>query len=209
VNETGRVEAFSDGVFAIATTLLVLEIHVPSEHGHALTRALADQWPSYAAYVVSFLVIGVMWVNHHALFGYLARVDRTLVFLNLLLLMVVAALPWPTALLAEYLRDPDDARVAGVIYSSVMVVHALCFGAIWWYVTSRGHLLRAGVDREAARATRIRFSLGSLAYPATVALALVSPIAMLVVHGVMALYYAFNHLALPDREQAATPAESG
>jgi len=209
VSETGRVEAFSDGVFAIATTLLVLEIHVPTQHGHALTRALADQWPSYAAYVVSFLVIGVMWVNHHALFGYLARVDRTLIFLNLLLLMVVAALPWPTALLAEHLRDPDDARVAGVIYSSVMVVHAMCYGAIWWYVTSRGHLLRAEVDREAAHATRLRFSLGTLAYPATVALALVSPTAMLAAHGLLAVYYAFNHLALPDRDPPATPAGPG
>ncbi|MFJ9681778.1 TMEM175 family protein [Streptomyces sp. NPDC101194] len=77
MSETGRVEAFSDGVFAIAITLLVLEIHVPSEHGPELTKALADQWPSYAAYVVSFLVIGVMWVDHHALFDHLARVDRT------------------------------------------------------------------------------------------------------------------------------------
>lgn len=74
MSETGRVEAFSNGVFAIAVTLLVLEIHVPSERGHALTEALTRQWPSYAAYVVSFLVIGVMWVNHHALFGLLVLV---------------------------------------------------------------------------------------------------------------------------------------
>ena len=209
MSETGRVEAFSDGVFAIAITLLVLEIHVPSSHGHELTKALTHQWPSYAAYVVSFLVIGVMWVNHHALFGHLSRVDRTLVFLNLLLLMVVAVLPWPTALLAEHLRDADDARVAGVIYSGVMVVHAVCYGAVWWYVTHRGHLLRPEIDREAARATRIRFSLGAVAYPATVALALVSPTAMLAVHGLMAVYYAFNHLAVPSRERLPTPAKLG
>ncbi|UXY33147.1 TMEM175 family protein [Streptomyces sp. HUAS TT20] len=207
MSETGRVEAFSDGVFAIAITLLVLEIHVPSEHGHKLTEALTHQWPSYVAYVVSFLVIGVMWVNHHALFGHLAKVDRTLVFLNLLLLMVVAVLPWPTALLAEHLRDTDDARVAGVIYSGVMVMHAVCYGAIWWYVTHRGHLLHPEVDREAARATRIRFSLGSVAYPATVGLALVSPTAMLAVHGLMAVYYAFNHLAVLGRERLPTSAK--
>ncbi|KRV46566.1 hypothetical protein AQ490_11840 [Wenjunlia vitaminophila] len=200
MNTTGRVEAFSDGVFAIAITLLVLEIDVPAEHGHELTEALAHQWPSYAAYVVSFLVIGVMWVNHHALFGHLVRVDRTLVFLNLLLLMVVAALPWPTALLAAHLRDADDARVAGVVYSGVMVAHAICYGAIWWYVTHRGHLLRPEVDRAAARATRVRFSIGAVAYPATVGLALLSPLAMLVMHGATAVYYAFNHLSVPDEE---------
>lgn len=105
MNESGRVEAFSDGVFAIAITLLILEIKVPEGAGEHLWTALGAQWPSYAAYVVSFLVIGIMWANHHTVFGYVARVDRTLLFLNLLLLLVVAALPWPTALLAEYLRE--------------------------------------------------------------------------------------------------------
>ena len=202
MSKPGRVEAFSDGVFAIAITLLILEIHVPEESGHRLVEGLVRQWPSYFAYVVSFLVIGVMWVNHHALFGHLAKVDRTLTFLNLLLLMVVAALPWPTALLAGHLRNTGDARIAGVIYSGLMVVHAFIYGAIWWYVTRRGHLLRAGVAVEAARATRTRFSLGTLVYPATVGLALLSPWAMLAVHGLLAVYYAFNHLAIPDSEQA-------
>lgn len=200
MSNTGRVEAFSDGVFAIATTLLILDIHVPQETGRQLTVALAHQWPSYFAYVVSFLVIGVMWVNHHALFGHLAKVDRTLVFLNLLLLLVVAALPWPTALLAQHLRVTADAKVVGVIYSSVMVAHALVYGSIWWYVTYRGHLLRPSVDTDAARATRLRFGLGTLVYPATVGLALVSPWAMLAVHGLLAVYYAFNQLAVPGSD---------
>ncbi|WP_052372699.1 TMEM175 family protein [Amycolatopsis taiwanensis] len=125
MNESGRVEAFSDGVFAIAITLLILEIKVPSadEHG-GLWRALGAQWPSYAAYVVSFLIIGIMWVNHHQLFSYVARVDRTLMFLNLLLLMVVAAVPFPTAMLAEYLREDGASHVAAAVYSLVMVVMA-------------------------------------------------------------------------------------
>jgi uncharacterized membrane protein len=159
-------------------------------------------------YVVSFLVIGVMWVNHHALFGHLAKVDRTLVFLNLLLLMVVAALPWPTALLAEHLRNTDDARIAGVIYSGLMMVHALIYIAIWWYVTGSGHLLRPTVAIEAARTTRTRFNLGAVVYPATIGLALISPWAMLVVHGLLAVYYAFNQLAIPGSEQAE-PAGGG
>lgn len=202
MSNSSRVEAFSDGVFAIAITLLILEIQVPEETGHKLVEALAHQWPSYFAYVVSFLVIGVMWVNHHALFGYLAKADRTLVFLNLLLLMVVAALPWPTALLAGHLRNTDDARIAGVIYSGLMVVHALVYGTIWWYATRSGRLLRPGVAVEAARATRIRFSLGALVYPATVGLALISAWAMLAVHGLLAVYYAFNQLAIPGSEHA-------
>jgi hypothetical protein len=90
-----------------------------------------------------------------------------------------------------------------------MVVHAVGYGAVWWYVAHRGHLLRPEVDRKAARATRIRFSLGGVAYPATVALALVSPTAMLAVHGLMAVYYAFNHLAVPARERPPTPAKPG
>ncbi|GAA2135920.1 hypothetical protein GCM10009760_15010 [Kitasatospora kazusensis] len=205
MNETGRVEAFSDGVFAIATTLLILDIHVPAGSGHELTAALAHQSPSYVAYVVSFLVIGVMWVNHHALFGLLAKVDRTLVFLNLLLLMVVAALPWPTALLAAHLQNTGDAKVAGVVYSGVMVAHALLYCTIWWYVTRDGHLFRPTIDTRAARATRTRFNVGALAYPATMALALLSPWAMLAVHALLAVYYAFNQLTIPGGEPTATP----
>src|SRR5215470_9469621 len=94
----GRLEAFSDGVLSIAATLLVLELHVP-ESGDNLGAALLAQWPSYAAYVVSFITIGIIWVNHHQLFALVRRVDRTLLFLNLALLMVVSVLPFPTAIL--------------------------------------------------------------------------------------------------------------
>ncbi|MFE5588155.1 TMEM175 family protein [Kitasatospora sp. NPDC056531] len=130
MNESGRVEAFSDGVFAIAITLLILDIKVPKvgENG-SLWQALGQQWPSYAAYVVSFLVIGIMWVNHHQVFSYVARVDRPLMFLNLLMLMVVAAVPWPTAMLAEYLREDRASHTAAAIYSLVMVAIAFAFCA--------------------------------------------------------------------------------
>src|SRR5919204_3739632 len=135
MNESGRVEAFSDGVFAIAITLLILEIKVPkTAEGDGLWQALGAQWPSYAAYVVSFLVIGIMWINHHQLFSYVAHVDRTLMFLNLLVLMVVAAVPWPTAVLAEYLREEDASHVAAAVYSLVMVVMAFTFQGLWWHL---------------------------------------------------------------------------
>ena len=198
----GRVEAFSDGVFSIAITLLVLEIGIPEiPTGESLWSALADQWPSYAAYVVSFLVIGIMWANHHTLFSYIGRVDRTLIFLNLLLLMVVALIPWPTNLVADYLdRGGSQARVAVAVYSGVMVLASLAFTGFWWYATRSGRLLDADVDAGAARATVPRFALGLAVYPITVGLAFITPILTLAVHGALAVYYAFNQLSVPDSD---------
>jgi uncharacterized membrane protein len=202
MNESGRVEAFSDGVFAIAITLLVLEIKVPEDARDHLWSALGRQWPSYAAYVVTFLIIGVMWVNHHTVFQYIARVDRKLLFLNLLLLMGVAALPWPAAVVASYLREGNAAEVALAVYGLFMVFHALVFQALWWHLTSTGHLFDDRVDVEAARATRARFALGSVAYPITVGLAFVSAPLTLAVHGLLAVYYAFNQVPVPTRPEA-------
>ncbi|MEV6113048.1 TMEM175 family protein [Streptomyces sp. NPDC052109] len=206
MNESGRVEAFSDGVFAIAITLLVLDIKVPRAGGNGgLWHAIGAQWPSYAAYAVSFLVIGIMWVNHHQLFSYVARVDRPLMFLNLLVLMVVAAVPWPTAMLAEYLREDAASHAAAAVYSLVMVAMALAFQALWWHLTRTGHLFDARVDTAAARATRARFALGSLGYPLTVGLAFASAPLTLAAHGLLALYYGFNQVAVPLHRDQATP----
>jgi uncharacterized membrane protein len=199
MNESGRVEAFSDGVFAIAITLLILEVKVPEDAGDNLWSSLGSQWPSYAAYVVTFLIIGVMWVNHHTVFQYIARVDRTLLFLNLILLMGVAALPWPASVVAAYLRDGNAAHVALAVYGLFMVFHALVFQALWWHLTRNGRLFDDRVDVEAARATRARFALGSVAYPITVGLAFVSAPLTLAVHGLLAVYYAFNQVPVPTK----------
>jgi uncharacterized membrane protein len=201
MNESGRVEAFSDGVFAIAITLLVLEIKVPHGARDHLWHALGEMWPSYAAYVVTFVVIGIMWVNHHTVFGYIARVDRTLLFLNLILLMGVAVLPWPAALLAAYLREGNAAHAAAAVYSLFLVFHALTFQAMWWHLTRTGHLFDARVDPDAARATRVRFALGSVVYPITVGLAFVSAPLTLAVHGLLAVYYAFNQTPVPLKDE--------
>ena len=132
-NETGRVEAFSDGVFAIAITLLILEIRVPESAGHGtLGHALADLWPSYLAFVASFMTIGVMWLNHHRLFTLINKCDDGLIALNLLLLMGITWIPFPTGLLAEHLRRPDE-RVAGVVYAGSFVVIAIAFSVMWRY----------------------------------------------------------------------------
>ncbi|MFE2286612.1 TMEM175 family protein [Streptomyces sp. NPDC059443] len=195
--ETNRVEAFSDGVFAIVVTILVLELKVPEGRGSELWHGLLEQWPHYAAYVVSFLIIGVMWVNHHTIFSHLKRVDRPLLFLNLLVLMVVSVIPYTTNILAEHLMDGDSANVAAVLYSVWTVVYALAFLAFWWYVTQVGHLFHEAVDKEGARATRLRFGLGAIAYPLTVVLSFFSAPLTLVAHFLIALYYAANQIPIP------------
>lgn len=208
MNDSGRMEAFSDGVFAVAITLLILEIKVPPDAGEHLWSDLGHQWPSYAAYVVTFLNIGIMWVNHHTVVGYVDRVDRILLFLNLLLLMGVVVLPWAAALVADYLAEGTSnlsgshaAHIAVAVYGSVMVYHAVVFQAIWLYLTRTGHLLDARVDTDAARRTRWRFGVGVLIYPCTVALAFLSAPLTLALHGILAVYYALNQLPVPVHDE--------
>jgi uncharacterized membrane protein len=211
MNESGRVEAFSDGVFAIAITLLVLQLAVanPSQV-HTAKEAwseLGGLWTAYDAYVVSFLVIGIMWLNHHTIFGYVARVDRGLLVINLVLLLVVAALPFPTALVSDWLNRPGPAEVSVAVFSTFMVVHALAFHALWWWLTRTGHLFDHRVDVDAARRTRLRFALGTIIYPILVGLAFVSPALTLGLHFAVALYYAFNQLPIPLKPDAAADDE--
>lgn len=208
MNESGRVEAFSDGVFAIAITLLILDVKAPSKgSGRSLAFQLTHQWPQYDAYVVSFLVIGIMWANHHQVFSYVARVDRTLLFLNLLLLMGVSALPWATSVVSSYLDQPKGAQLAVAVYGGFMVVHALTFTALWWWLTRSGHLFDARVDEVLAKATRSRFALGTVVYPVLMGLSFVNALLTLALHGVVAVYYAFNQLHVPTKADAE-PAES-
>jgi TMEM175 potassium channel family protein len=205
VTETGRVEAFSDGVLAIAITLLVLDLRVPVRDTlrGSLAHALAAQWPSYAAYVTSFLVIGIIWLNHHAVFQLVGRVDRMLLFLNLLLLMCVGAIPFTTSLLAEYLTAGQDARTAAVTYSGVMLGMAVAFSLLYGRAARRPDLLRDGVDPVAARASVPRFSAGVLVYLVTVAVAVISAPLCLALHFVLAVYYSFQQVTLrPGRGTA-------
>ncbi|HEY6594062.1 MAG TPA: TMEM175 family protein [Asanoa sp.] len=196
MSETNRTEAFSDGVLAIAITLLVLDLRVPVRdalHG-SLAAALADEWPAYAAYVTSFLVIGIIWVNHHAVFELIGAVDRVTQFLNLVLLMTVAAIPFTTALFAEYLTAGGaSARTAAVVYSALMVAMSLAFAALYTYVARHPHLLAEGVDAAGVRASIVRFSaVGIVVYLATVVVALFSAPLTLVAHFLIALYYCFQ-----------------
>jgi uncharacterized membrane protein len=197
VSETTRAEAFSDAVMAIAITLLVLDLHVPVRQAleEPLGHALAREWPSYAAYVTSFLVIGIIWVNHHAVFELIGRVDRTALFLNLLLMMAVVAIPFTTALLAEYLTAGPNARVAALVYSGVMLLMVCGFAALYAYVARHPKLLAEGVDPGVVRASFVRFNVvGIVLYMVTMLLALVSAPVCLAAHLLIALYYCFSQI---------------
>ncbi|MEN3307335.1 MAG: potassium channel family protein [Micromonosporaceae bacterium] len=192
-----RVEAFSDAVFAIAATLLVLDLAVPprdSTPSGGLAAALAHQWPGYFAYLVSFLVIGIIWVNHHTVFARVRRVDRPVLFVNLALLLVVSALPFPTRLLAEYLTAPGDSHIAAAIYSAAMFAMGLTYALLWLVVTRDRNLLAEREDRAANRAALLRFAAGNVVYLATIGLAFVNAVATLAVHAAIALYYCFDQL---------------
>jgi TMEM175 potassium channel family protein len=190
---TSRLEAFSDGVFAVAITLLVLDIRPPADANTSsgLWHALGDLWPHYAAYAVSFLVIGIVWVNHHAVMHVVARVDRELIFVNLLLLMSVALIPFATALLAEYLTKSDAAHAAAAAYSAVIALMGATFGGLWIYASSRGsRLLVADFPRDELPTITRRFTLGTPIYVVAIGVAFVSAVACLVLHAALAVYYA-------------------
>ena len=134
-NETARIEAFSDGVFAIAITLLILEIQVPPQTPHGgLRAALAGLWPSYLAFLASFMTIGIMWLNHHRLFTLISKKDDGLIAFNLLLLLGITWLPFPTALLAEHLEGPHvDQQTAALAYAGSFFAIAIVFNVMWRY----------------------------------------------------------------------------
>jgi uncharacterized membrane protein len=195
---TSRTEAFSDGVFAIAATLLVLELKIPQVEAGELLGALLDAWPSYATYAVSFLTIGIIWVNHHTILDRVSRADRPLLFINLVFLMVVAAIPFPTALLADYLREGHDDRLAAIIYGGTMWAMGLAICAIWAYVV-RGGLLHERVDRDLARRSLRLFAVGIPAYPLGIAASALSAELGLAVYALVSLFYLFD--VLPPLEQ--------
>jgi uncharacterized membrane protein len=202
MSDTARTETFTDGVMAIAITLLVLDLSVPTRDelgGHSLAHELGQEWPQFAAYVTSFFVIGIIWVNHHRLFRLIRRIDRVLLFLNLLLLLFVGAIPFTTSLLAEYLTaGGSEARTAAVIYSCVMLAMSLGFGALFIYVVHHPRLLDETVDPTHLRVSTRRFTwIGIALYVATVLVALISAPACLALHFVIALYYCFEQIRTP------------
>jgi uncharacterized membrane protein len=198
---TTRVEAFSDGVIAIAITLLVLDIKVPAvgEAG-SLADALASRWPAYAAYVVSFLTVGVMWANHHTLMEHVRRADRGLLLVTVFFLMAVSFVPFPTAVLAEHLAGGHgaparDRTTAALLFGGTYVATGLAFNALWAYARRRGLLHDA--DHPAVRAITARYRLGPWVYLGLTLLALASVPASVAGLAALAAYWAAAGLRAP------------
>jgi uncharacterized membrane protein len=196
--ETGRLEAFSDGVFAVAITLLVLNIKVPGidsspPNDQVLWRILHDELPSLVAYVTSFATIGIMWLNHHRLFQHIKRTDTGLLLLNLLLLLIIVFIPVPTALLAEYLINPNQ-HIAAMIYSGTNVVLAICFNLLWRYASYHNRFLGKNVDTRAVAAISRQYLFGPLLYLIAFGLAWFNTPASIIVNFALALFF-----ALPGR----------
>ena len=191
----GRVEAFSDGVFAVAITILVFNVRAPNVPSGQLWHALGAQWPTYAAYVASFMTIGIMWINHHAMFERIARVDRPLLMLNLLLLMAIVLVPFPTQMMGDFIpRGGADARAAATVYGALGVTIAIFYGLLWTYALTHPILLIPQLDAAAALGASWRFLFGFVMYLACIPLAQVSPIAVVFLLAAAAIYYAFERL---------------
>jgi len=185
--ETARIEAFSDGVFAIAITLLILEIKIPSAGSGDLSRQLLRQWPSYVAFVISFAFIGIMWINHHRLFTYIKRSNNVLLFLNLLLLLGVTAVPFPTAVLAQHFGQSGQ-RAAAILYHGTYLAIAVFFNILWGYASR--HLLGKDVDASAAGKISAQYAFGPLLYLVCIALAWVNVAVSLLLNIALAVFFA-------------------
>src|SRR5690348_470408 len=145
--DTGRIEAFSDGVIAVAITLLILDVHVPNVQT-GLLQALLKQWPTYLGYVTSFLVITIFWANHHNMFRHIQQVDYALLLINSLFLMCIAFIPFVTALLTKYIASPTEQHTAAIVYGATLLLNGILFITIWWYAVWRRRLVRSDLDTQ-------------------------------------------------------------
>jgi uncharacterized membrane protein len=189
--DSGRVEAFSDGVFAIAITLLVLDIKVPRElpADVTLAAALMREWPSYLAFVTSFATILIMWINHHRLFTLIGRVDDRLLFYNGLLLLGVTVVPFPTALVAAYLGHSGQ-YLAAAVYNGTFIVIAVFFNLLWRSASAGGRLLHAHANASRVEAITASYRWGPVIYTFAFALAFVSVAASLTLNLALAVHFA-------------------
>ena len=195
--QTGRLEAFSDGVFAIAVTLLVLDITVSAHAGQHLLRSVADLWPSYLAYVVSFATIGAAWLGHNAITDYLERTDAAFVRLNLMLLLVVSFLPFPTRLLADYIGQDSPERVAVTFYGISLLLATTLLMVLWRYAV-RAHLVRPDAADEEIQLLTERLTPGLAGYLVLIISGLFLPILAVIGYLAIALYY-----IIPSRRLSA------
>ncbi|HLH63934.1 MAG TPA: TMEM175 family protein [Ktedonobacteraceae bacterium] len=195
--ETGRLEAFSDGVFAVAITLLVLNIRLPSDsqlQDFALQSFLGNQWPALLAFVTSFLTIGIMWINHHRLFTHIRRTDTGLMLFNLLLLLVIVFIPFPTALLAQQYSHNQGEHIGTLLYAGVNLLMAIAFNLLWRYASYHNRLISKDANRHSVNAISRQYLFGPVLYLIVFVLAWISTPASLALTFILALFF-----ALPPR----------
>lgn len=184
------MDAFSDAVFAIAITLLVLELPYPPGAEGDLAHTLREEWPRFAAYLGSFLSIGIAWMHHHAAFDQIVSLDRRLLLINVLVLMSIAFIPYPTALLGEYLLgSDDDARTAALLYSGTWTLTSAAMGSLWAYAVRHPSLLHPEIDRAAAQRLLRVFVVSVIAYVAFTVVAAFSPLASILLYAPSALWF--------------------
>ena len=182
---TGRLETFSDGVFAIAATLLILDVRL-SGHG-SVEHQLVHAWPSYAAYAISFATLGIVWVNHHTVFAQLDRVDRTFLFINVLFLMVIAFSPFPTRVLAEHLRE--GSKAAAFAYGLTYTTMAVCYAALWFYAAVGRRLIAPEADQRTVSGISRSFRPGWAIYAIATLSSLLSAWLAVGLYAAIALFY--------------------
>jgi uncharacterized membrane protein len=187
-----RVEAFSDGVIAVAITLLALDLRVPSPAGTAsLAHALVEQWPSYVAYVVSFLTIGIIWINHHAMLRRLVSVDHSILVLNIILLASIGVLPFSTALMADYLNADHGQNLAAVVYGGSFLVMSVVFLVMQRHLLiAKHHLLHDSLTPGVRRSLLRRNAAGVAPYTIATVGGLATPYLTLAICGALAVFYA-------------------
>jgi uncharacterized membrane protein len=212
--ETGRLEAFSDGVFAVAITLLVLNIKVPGLDSpgellddNKLWPALQGQWPVLVAYGISFATIGIMWLNHHRLFTHIKRTNTILLLINLLLLLLIAFTPVPTALLAEYIVRPDQ-HAAAIVYSGTFLIMACCFNLLWRYASYHNRLLGKDADPRAVMAISGQYLFGPILYLIIFGAAWINTLACIILSFIIALFFALPGRPLRSLPEKVTVAET-
>jgi uncharacterized membrane protein len=185
---TGRLVAFSDGVYAIAITLLVLDIVVPAQADDHLLSSLASQWASYLAYVVSFATIGASWLGHNVITEYMDRANPTFIRLNLLLLLFVAFLPFPTRLFADFIGKNQPERVAATIYGIFLLLSSTLLWLLWRYAV-RHNLVRADLADEEVQFLTQRLTPGLGGYVVLIVAGLFVPVVAVIGYLGIALFY--------------------
>jgi len=184
-----RLEGFSDGIFAFAATLLILNLAVTETR--PLGPQLLEIWTSYVAYAISFMTIGIIWINHHTVMHQISHVDRTFLTLSVLFLMVIAFIPFPTRLLALYIRS-DGAEAAALAYGIMLTLTAILFNAIWRYAAWGGRLLRQDADPKVVEGISRSYIFGPATYFSATLVALLNPYASAAFYVAIAVFYALE-----------------